>query len=51
MNNPTSELALKPQQFLSTELAQFAASLCIEDIPEAVRLRAKYLIPKMGIRE
>jgi len=44
MNNPAAEVALKPRQLLSAELAQFAASLHFIDIPEDVRTRAKHLI-------
>ena len=44
MNEPTRELPLKPKQFLSADLAQFAISMRAEDIPADVRIRAKHLI-------
>ena len=44
MNKPAAELAIKPKQLLSAELANFASALRIGDIPEDVRTRAKHLI-------
>ncbi|MCX7177265.1 MAG: MmgE/PrpD family protein [Proteobacteria bacterium] len=42
--NQASAAAAAPSKFLSADLAQFATALRFEDIPEAVRTRAKYLI-------
>lgn len=44
MNKPAAELAIKPKQLLSAELANFASALRFGDIPEDVRTRAKHLI-------